>query len=135
MALSVTQVMSGGLSRAIENEYDSRKLSQIAEIDSVVSLSDKVFVSDLRSNPISPLGETQYRVGDRAYVLDSLGKPVLSFRNESKKIEVGFSYESYRSFVHGYALDWAIRLFLGLCILIAGFLVFMQISILRLTDF
>ncbi|WP_246048739.1 sigma 54-interacting transcriptional regulator [Leptospira sarikeiensis] len=130
MALSVTQVMSGGLSKAIENEYDSLQISILQNYNPKSIQKDSVFFSKVGENT-EKSGLIAADLGVRSYLLGSSGKPILVYQNFEKNTEMGLEYSSYREFVHKYVMDWAVRLFLGLCVLIFGFLVFMKISILN----
>lgn len=130
MALSVTQVMSGGLSKAIENEYDSIQTNVLQNAKLSSPPKDSVFLSKLGEN-VSKSDLSLAVPGLRSFVLASSGKPLIVYQNFINNVEMGLEYSSYRSFVHGYVLDWAIRLFIGLCVLIFGFLIFMKISILN----
>ncbi|EQA38471.1 sigma-54 interaction domain protein [Leptospira inadai serovar Lyme str. 10] len=133
MALSVSQVMLGGLSHSIENEYDSLQSARIADLKSLPGAKNLVFISDILENPRNTISSDRPYVplGSRSYFISADGKPIVVYRNETAKVEVGFSYESYRNFIHHYILDWAIRLIASLFILIVGFLIFMKISILN----
>ncbi|EPG66271.1 sigma-54 interaction domain protein [Leptospira wolffii serovar Khorat str. Khorat-H2] len=132
MALSVTQVMSEGLSRAIENEYDSSSISLLAgyERGNILPAGVRIFEGKENRNIIMHPDSPSLAVGERIYAIDPTGKPILIYKNADRNREAVFAYESYRSFVHSYARDWALRLLLGLFVLVAGFLIFMRISIL-----
>ncbi|MDF3819669.1 sigma 54-interacting transcriptional regulator, partial [Leptospira sp. 96542] len=136
MALCVTQVISGGLSRAIENEYESRQIASLSSQEILESLPDLVEIfkdSDLTGENKSERLFGEYSNENKFMILENK-TPIMVFHHPTKKVAVGFSYKSYRNFIHNYVLDWSIRLFVGLCLLILGFLLFMKITILKPLD-
>ncbi|WCL50171.1 sigma 54-interacting transcriptional regulator [Leptospira sp. GIMC2001] len=121
MALFVTQLMSGAMSKVVENEFDHYYKAILASSQSNVPIGS-VYSIPLEINSTEPVF--------RRYASQNLENLIVIFSDVTMKREVAFPYINYRSFVHRYVIDWAIILGICFIILSVGFLSFMKLSLL-----